>query len=1439
MGSDDMKRIISVIICCVMVAGLCPVYASASYNIKTSLLFREDFENYTAVTPNFSVVGEAGAKMLRLSGESSILSLGTPMFTSLSGEIAVEADIYQTRCTGSGGGQISMGLFATSSSGAYKNYRFGYHDIIRYNEQEHNATSGTAIRDRLSISRTEGSANYSSWYVAGVSEAETGALNQQRGFNDFYKLSAAIANGNLAASLTDRYSNELSRVSVLKGEADFNSSGNSVATLNSGGILIGAHSTGAYVDNIRAYRVNKATDVTPSSDELYVVAGRHTPLSFYANLLNGEAIEVDMSGIDFHYNSNGFSVVGDGIVGRTPGNYNLSAKFTDVVTGEAIYIDIPVSVTYEIPFSVESGAVDVGSSISFEKDSGVTLSSADSKTEIDNDAKSITGISEGLGTIIVSRNGFEFEYKIGVNPSGKSSLIQTEFPSEIYIGQKTAVNEVENTELISSNESITIYDDGFTASCDGTQQIIAKLTDDGSDVYKTFEVNAKLDVRRKGLEKVSEDFSANILGVPQEQIIYDNSNAVWRLTDTKSTILGNTALRDYRISGKFKVNSIVNEQAFYSAVEIAPRKAVPTQGRIGGEAGVPFVIKLSEQGYIRAGDNSGPDIEVTDNQWHTFSIEVEGECAVFYVDDKSIQTITTVNNSGGFTVRAENCDVYFDDFIIERLIPPPTSAVPLGIVTSNPVEPVIYDTVNLRKITPVYAGYGDGSLVSIWNDAVFYGDEVYGDYMLSCKEYSHQPIMAEYKNMTCPIDFLPKTTALPEEAYINYGIIKRRENALYNHLTSYNNGIPLTAGVNSLAVIMSESLLYPKTSNHETAVRFIFEQAIEQEETQVRSVSAADFHLLTLITMLRRGGSRLNISDEIIGDIKEFALNFDYSNPNESMSENHKLVFYSNAILAAELWEDEIFYNGQNAVYNHSLYKGYLEEWVNWRYKYGMGEHDSGYYLVDMVALDALYSLSEDISVKHTAYDMLNYLYLDMAAETVDAAVGGARSRMYVNRESFLQFSALDIMFDTGAFDGVQLGMQSIPIMTGRYVPAEELTAVARDNTRRYQHIERKRLYEMPDDAEALYSLLKYTHVTPNYSLGSIIRQDDIKNDIYIHSNKFYKSTSSNPSGVRIAPGFAEIPWSLSIGKSENAIVFDSHPGADYTNSSSAHAFFSGSDLFTDSRYYQYKNIILGTHKITNPNLPQYTHFWINKNAFDEIAERDNWIFLRKNKVFVALLPLKDGVLNQKAYEWGDEDKTVAGIPLSRLEVKINSPNTAFICEVADDGEFEGTFEEFITSIKNRQKGYTSKFALSYKTPDDKALRLNANLLEGTVDHDELYGDNMPLFTSPVMNAEWGGGVVTLQGGLTMPSQSAIFLEKTNDGTKVIASSREDASLIIARYRGNRLVSVSQQGLISENGNFRGEYFVESQAFEDETTKVFVWKENSQNPLVNAKNIRY
>jgi hypothetical protein len=175
-------------------------------------------------------------------------------------------------------------------------------------------------------------------------------------------------------------------------------------------------------------------------------------------------------------------------------------------------------------------------------------------------------------------------------------------------------------------------------------------------------------------------------------------------------------------------------------------------------------------------------------------------------------------------------------------------------------------------------------------------------------------------------------------------------------------------------------------------------------------------------------------------------------------------------------------------------------------------------------------------------------------------------------------------------------------------------------------------------------------------------------------------------------PGFGgdqQHIWQATFGP--DAVCFTTHPGPK-TGGTPNH--WTGTGCLP--RAAQVANVAIVIYNIdTRPGLyltsrALMTHAWLPRDQFDELVERDGWIFARKGEGYLALR-------SQHPYEW----QTELGEDQDR-EVVVPGRQNIWICEL---GRWvtEGGFSQFIAAICQARLEF-GRLSVSYHSPSQGEL---------------------------------------------------------------------------------------------------------------------------------------
>jgi hypothetical protein len=177
--------------------------------------------------------------------------------------------------------------------------------------------------------------------------------------------------------------------------------------------------------------------------------------------------------------------------------------------------------------------------------------------------------------------------------------------------------------------------------------------------------------------------------------------------------------------------------------------------------------------------------------------------------------------------------------------------------------------------------------------------------------------------------------------------------------------------------------------------------------------------------------------------------------------------------------------------------------------------------------------------------------------------------------------------------------------------------------------------------------------------------------------------------------------WQATLGA--DAVCFTTHPAkieGDTPN------YWAGNGLLP--RAAQYKNVAIVVYSIEKipalyvPIKHFFTHAWLPKNKFDEVVEKNEWIFARKGNGYLALR-------SQNPYVWGTY-RTDTGDPKgfqkpagSDTEIIANGAQNIWLCQMGHRTE-DGAFAEFVENISAAEVTF-SGMNVQYQSPGVGVIR--------------------------------------------------------------------------------------------------------------------------------------
>ncbi len=510
-------------------------------------------------------------------------------------------------------------------------------------------------------------------------------------------------------------------------------------------------------------------------------------------------------------------------------------------------------------------------------------------------------------------------------------------------------------------------------------------------------------------------------------------------------------------------------------------------------------------------------------------------------------------------------------------------------------------------------------------------------------------------------------------------------------------------------------------------------------------------------------GQPLSVS--LVSHMRKTVLDFKYF-PDEpgidslcTWTENHYILFTSAAYLSGQMFPNEVFSNsGQTGRQKVELNRGRILRWLDLRFHSGFSEWLSHvYYDEDLAALLALYDFAADEEVRSKAEMVLDLLLLDMALNSFKGVFGSTHGRAYENTRKWASNEGTTdtskLLFGTGVFSGFD-NMSAIAFALSNYLVPAAIESIAHsDLTMENRQRMGIRLAEMekwgirPDNFEdgmQYLTLEAYLHPrtiantlrmfdTCNWwensflsdfkpyrgllrALGAVgglpllarfLQRDVCRNtreevNIYTYKTPDYMLSTAQDYRKGYG-GDQQSICQATLGA--DAVCFTTHPARIEGVTPN---YWAGSGLLP--RAAQHKNVAIVVYKIERiqalyvPIWHFYTHAWLPRDKFDEVVERNGWIFARKGAGYLALR-------SRNPYFWRgngtQNEKKPSGKNISACdallyprpedegrEILADGARNIWVCQLgreADDGPFS-TFMDKIAAAEIVFKGMNVRF---------------------------------------------------------------------------------------------------------------------------------------------------
>jgi len=553
------------------------------------------------------------------------------------------------------------------------------------------------------------------------------------------------------------------------------------------------------------------------------------------------------------------------------------------------------------------------------------------------------------------------------------------------------------------------------------------------------------------------------------------------------------------------------------------------------------------------------------------------------------------------------------------------------------------------------------------------------------------------------------------------------------------------------------------------------------------------------------------LSNSLLSHARQSVLNFKYF-PDEpgidslcTWTENHYILFTSAAYLAGQLYPDEIFTNsGETGRQKVELNRERILRWLDLRFRTGFSEWLSHvYYDEDLTALLSLHDFAQDDEIRRKAEMVIDLLLLDMALNSFKGVFGSTHGRAYENTKKWASnegtTDTMKLLFGMGVYSAFD-NMSAPAFALSEYRVPPAIEAIAQDVNTAYEHRQRMgiKLDEMekwgmhPDNFEdgMLYLTLEaYLHPRTIANMLKMFDKCNWWENSFLSDFKPYRGLLRTLNAVRGLPLLARLLkrdvcrntreevniytyktpdymlstaqdyrksyggdqqhiWQATLGP--DAVCFTTHPAKIEGVTPN---YWAGSGLLP--RAAQYKNLTIVIYNIEKipalyvPIRHFFTHAWLPKDKFDEVVEKDGWIFARKDDGYLALR-------SQNPYFWNTESddsrrRTKSGDFAVRKiaedmdrEVIVPGAQNIWLCQLGRKVD-DGIFERFIDAIRSAELTF-SGLNVEYRSPGIGLVRFG---WDGpfSVDNVEVSLHNYPRYDNPYVHAEFDSNKIKVAAG--------------------------------------------------------------------------------------------
>jgi hypothetical protein len=428
-----------------------------------------------------------------------------------------------------------------------------------------------------------------------------------------------------------------------------------------------------------------------------------------------------------------------------------------------------------------------------------------------------------------------------------------------------------------------------------------------------------------------------------------------------------------------------------------------------------------------------------------------------------------------------------------------------------------------------------------------------------------------------------------------------------------------------------------------------------------RREDCSDFWMPSLLWLLRRSPQDL-LGPALRERARRAILGWRYwmDEPGNDVmwfwSENHALCFHTAQYFAGAAFPEEVFGNsGRTGRQQQALGRERLETWFEDVETHGFVEwHSPAYYPIDCIGLLALHELAPDAAMRDAARRALDRLFLLVALSTLNGIPSSTQGRTY---DRDLKLPALT---ETSALTWIEWGKGALTPMAFA-VPLLCLGT--------YASPERARRIGLWDDPIGIQA---------RYTQG---RNHAARLVAWKSRDALLGSVVDYHPGER---GYQAVLTQAHLAGHPDARIWISNPGQDDPFGTRRPSYWAGDGFMP--RVAQWRNLALAHYRLDDSRAIPWTHAYVRRDAYDEVAFSEPWLFLRSGRGLAALMAAN----GLQAVESG---------PTAGYEIRSPGRRNTWLLRVGSL-ERHGSLEAFASAIRTEGLEMTPGEEVSFRDPE-------------------------------------------------------------------------------------------------------------------------------------------